>query len=40
MGTIAPPAKPWTTRMTTRNGSVGAAPDPSDASVKTPRHVR
>ena len=40
IGTIAPPAKPWRTRMKTSNGSDGAAPEPSDASVKRPRHQR
>jgi len=39
-GTMAPPARPWTTRMKIRKDRDWAAPEPREARVKMPRQVR
>ena len=40
IGMTGPPPSPWSTRMATRNGRVGAIPDRNELAVKSTVQIR
>ena len=40
IGMTGPPPSPWSTRMATRNGSVGAMPERNELTVKRTVQIR